>query len=376
MDRKNGNDAFITPGHLVAQRVSRLRDKLQSNGVDGALVMSPANIRYLSGFTSEDAFVLITADRAILFTDFRYITQAKIETGGKGDFSYEIQRIDNNFYDLFAGIAESEGLGKIYIEADFITFSQYTSLSKVLPSVQFCEIGSLIQDLRAVKDEHEISLIKQAISIADKAFTKILEVVKPGMTEKEICDELEYLLNKFGAYGTSFDTIAVSGSRTAMPHGQPSTRVVQENDIITLDFGAKFCGYCSDMTRTFFVGKPDDELLKIYHIVNEARARAIEAARGGMAGKDIDDVARNFIAEKGYGDFFGHGLGHSLGLEIHEDPRLSPRFSGPVPVGAVTTVEPGIYIENLGGVRIEDVVLMTEDGCELLTGSARELICI
>lgn len=382
----------FVPRENLGKRVAALREVMSKNEVECALISSPANIQYLSGFSSgEDANLLISHDRALLVTDFRYITQAKLESGDGGvavaqkskdsqeqdAFCYEIVRIEDSLTGTLSDAISDMEVESLYIEGENITYSFYEKVIKRLPITSVHDIGTIMYDLRAVKDDYELSLMKNAVKIADDAFAQILKFVKPGMTEKEIADELLYFLNKGGASGTSFDTIVVSGERTAMPHGKPSLRKIQNKDIVTIDFGAKYKGYCSDMTRTFFVGEPPKEMLEtIYNIVNRARERAIIFAHGGVVGKDLDAVARDFISSQGYGEYFGHALGHGVGLEIHESPNANTRNVNPILPGSVVTIEPGIYLEGLGGVRIEDMILVTESGCEVLTETNRDLVVL
>ena len=230
--------------------------------------------------------------------------------------------------------------------------------------------------MRKVKDEQEIAAIREAIKITDHAFNTIIEKIKPGTAEEDIAVELEFLLRKLGASGKSFDFIIASGWRSALPHGVATEKRIAKNEFIVLDFGAIYKRYCSDLTRTVFVGEPSAKHVEIYNIVLEAQLAAIDRLKPGMSGKEVDSIARDIIKKKGYGDYFGHGLGHSVGLEIHEEPRLSPREEKIIEPGMIITVEPGIYIPNWGGVRIEDIVLVTKNGVEVLTQAQKQFIII
>ena len=234
----------------------------------------------------------------------------------------------------------------------------------------------MIEKLRMIKTDDEIRTIRRAAEIADEAFSHILTFIKPGVTELEVSNELEFFMRRLGASESSFDTIVASGKRSALPHGVATGKTIENGDMVTLDFGALYDGYVSDITRTVAVGEPTEELKKIYHIVLEAQMRACSALKPGMTGKEADAVARDYIKDHGYGEAFGHSTGHGIGLEVHEGPGLSFRSDTVLKPGMVVTVEPGIYVPGLGGVRIEDDVLITEDGCELLTSSPKELIIL
>ncbi|HEX9060036.1 MAG TPA: M24 family metallopeptidase, partial [Clostridia bacterium] len=240
----------------------------------------------------------------------------------------------------------------------------------------FVPLEGLIEKLRIKKDDSEIKKIKDAVKVADDTFSHVLKLIKPGVAEIEIAAEIEYYMKKNGAKGPSFETIVASGKRAALPHGVASEKKLEIGDAVTMDYGAIYGEYCSDMTRTVFLGKPADELLKIYRIVLDAQLKAIEGAIAGVSGKDIDAIARGHIETNGYGNCFGHGLGHGVGLEIHEEPRLSPMGNLIMKDGMVVTVEPGIYVTGLGGVRIEDMIVINGEKPEILTSSTKELIIL
>ena len=256
-----------------------------------------------------------------------------------------------------------------------MTCSELFRLQEALPFVKdWVRLKSTADDLRRIKTPEEIRNIAAAAAIADKAFEEMLKILKVGMTEKEAAAQLEFLMKKFGAEGTSFDTIFASGIHSSMPHAVPTDKKIEEGDFVTMDFGCKVNGYCSDMTRTIVMGKASDKQKEVYNTVLQANERAMAQVRAGVAGKDIDAIARDYIKEAGYGEYFGHGLGHSVGLYIHENPRFSPSEEQIIEANDTETIEPGIYIPGWGGVRIEDLIVVKEDGYELLSHSPKQLI--
>lgn len=344
---------------------------MSEKDMDAVLVTKRVNCLYLSGFTGTSAYLIITHDKALLLTDFRYVEQAKAQAP-----EFEVQRYSGKIWDSVNGFVQNLGVNRLGFEDTGVTYAEYMEIDKTLEGVKLIPTGKMISDLRVIKDEVEISLISKAIQIADRAFEHILKFIRPGVREVELAAELEYYMKKAGAEGPSFETIVASGNRSSMPHGVASEKKIESGDAITFDYGALYKGYCSDITRTVFVGEPDRELKKIYEIVLKAQEEALKGALRGLSGKDIDLIARNIIAEAGYGDYFGHGLGHGVGLEIHEEPRFSPTGNTIMEDGMVVTVEPGIYIEGLGGVRIEDIIVINGSSPIDLTKAPKELICI
>jgi len=325
----------------------------------------------MSGFTGTSAILLISCDRAILITDFRYVEQASAQAP-----DYEIIQYSSSQTEELNKLLEEEKIRRLWFEDNYLSYSQYVEYSGKLRAEEFIPLGKKIEEIRRVKDETEIRLIKKAAEIADDVFTHILDYIKPGIRETEIAAEMEHHMKRLGAQGPSFETIIASGKRASMPHGVASEKKIEAGDVVTLDFGAIYEGYCSDITRTVFVGKPDAELEKIYKIVSEANKIGLKAVRSGLPGKQIDAAARKYISDAGYGDNFGHGLGHGVGLEIHEDPTLSVRGDIILEDGMVVTVEPGIYIAGLGGVRIEDMVVVSGESATVLTASPKEMIIL
>jgi Xaa-Pro aminopeptidase len=341
---------------IYKHRLELLRKKIAPKGMDAAIISKRENCYYLSGFTGSNSNLIITADDAVLITDFRYEQQAKKQAP-----DYNVVMQGNDYYGALSDCLKEQRVEKAGFEDNYVTCSTYEEYSSKLGLKEIVPLRDLVDRFRAIKDEHESGLMKTASHIADMAFEKILDVIKPGVSEMDIALELEYFMKKNGASAASFDIIVASGERASMPHGKASSKKICSNEVITLDFGALYNGYCSDMTRTVFTGKPDKEILKIYDIVKIAQEEALNNTCRGLTGKQIDAVARKIITDAGYGEKFGHGLGHGVGIEIHEEPRLSPKSDTVMENGMVVTVEPGIYIEGYGGVRIEDMVQIQDD---------------
>lgn len=354
-------------------RIEKIIQGMNEQGVDVLLLMRQANIRYVSGFTGSDSYVLLAPRGKIFITDSRYTEQAEKECPG---FEIYEHRNDRTLDETIAEICQSLKIKRLGFEDNFITFNLYDKIRQSLGEVDFIPTSGIVENVRSVKDDYEIELIKKACQIADEAFAEILPFLKPGNREKDIERELEYLLKKKGAFSVSFPSIVASGPRSSLPHAIPGERQIEQGDFITLDFGAVYEGYCSDMTRTVVVGVPNTKQREIYETVKRAQEAGVRGVRAGMRGIDVDKIARDIIEDAGYGEYFGHGLGHGIGLEIHEEPNLNKRNEKELPAGAVVTVEPGIYLPDWGGVRIEDSVLVTPNGCEILTHSTKELIVL
>lgn len=352
-------------------RLVKLREKLKQKDIDAALITKKENYIYLSGFTGSAAQLIITQDDAILVTDFRYIEQAE-----KQAKEFKVIQYRESSIKAVNDILVNKSVKKLGFEDSFITYFIYSEFKSKLSVKDLVPLEGLVENIRITKDLYEIEIIKKAVQIADSAFMHILGYIRPGIMETEIAAELEYFMKRNGAKGASFETIVASGERASMPHGVASDKKLENGDVITLDFGAIYNDYCSDMTRTVFLGKPSIDMKKLYDIVLEAQIKALEGAKTGLTGKEIDSIARNIISNNGYGKNFGHGLGHGVGLEIHEEPRLSPSGSVRMEAGMVVTVEPGIYLQGQGGVRIEDMIVIGADGPQILTKSAKEIIVI
>ena len=349
-------------------RLDKFRNILKS-GIDAALVTNELNIRYLGGVDYTDGFLLITKEKAFLFADSRYIEVAKRDAS-KG---FEVVLLNKRRSDLIKEyLPDAKVIG---FEDKTVTYAELKAMQDAMQSVGFEPMGAPIEELRNEKDEQERSCIVKAQRIAEAAFEHILGYISPSVTEKDVALELEYFMRKNGADGIAFDTIAASGSASSMPHAVPRD-VKLEKGFLTMDFGAKVNGYCSDMTRTVCIGEPSEEMKRVYNTVYNAQMAALEFISQGKGRADADKVARDIIAAAGYGSCFGHSLGHGVGLYIHEGISLSPRATGNLKVGNVVTVEPGIYLEGRFGVRIEDMVYITENGCENLTKANKELIIL
>lgn len=347
------------------KRIDKLREILDGRTV--AYITAKADIRYYSGFTSADAVLLISKDKAIIVTDSRYTVQAGLEAP-----SFELYDIKNGLDGAF----DSFDADSFWYQEEDITAAMLKRAEKAAKGRELVPMQRKIVCLREIKEKAEIDKIRAAEELGDRAFSYILERVEANRSEKELALELEFFMRKAGASALSFETIIASGCRSAMPHGIASDKLIEKGDLVTLDFGCVLDGYCSDMTRTIGVGFLSDRAKEIYSIVKEAQETALAECRVGAELSAVDAAARKVISVAGYGENFGHALGHSVGLEIHENPCFSPRSRGRIENGNVISVEPGIYIDNFGGVRIEDLVAFYDGKCEILSKSTKELIVI
>ena len=353
------------------KRLGGLRKKMKLKNIDAALITKRENYLYMSGFTGTSAILFITESRALLLTDFRYVEQASMQAP-----AFEVIQYIGSYINELNYLIEKEKIEKLSFEDGNLTFAAHSDYSEKLKVNEFVPMGNVIEELRRVKDETEILRIKKAVDIADDVFTHILDYIKPGVAEVEIAAEMEHFMKRQGALGPSFETIVASGRRASMPHGVASEKKIEAGDVITMDYGALYNGYCSDITRTVFLGKPDNELVRIYNIVLDSQLKGLEAVKQGLTGNEVDSVVRSIIADAGFGENFGHGLGHGVGVEIHEEPTLSMRGLTELKNGMVVTVEPGIYVTGLGGVRIEDMVDGNGDATEIIKAIKREMIVV
>ncbi|WP_110111288.1 Xaa-Pro peptidase family protein [Bacillus sp. CGMCC 1.16541] len=351
-------------------KVTKLREQFSSLNIDGMLITSSYNRRYLTSFTGSAGVAVISEDRAVFITDFRYVEQAAKQIQG-----FEIVQHKASLIDEVAKVAADLGITRLGFEQDHMMYSQYQAYDQKVEG-ELLPVSNTIEKLRLIKSESEIKILKEAAKIADAAFEHILTFIRPGVTELEVSNELEFFMRKQGAASSSFDTIVASGYRSALPHGVATDKTIEKGEFVTLDFGAYYKGYCSDITRTLAVGEVNDELKKIYNIVLQAQLKGMDGIKPGMTGKEADALTRDHIAAHGYGEYFGHSTGHGLGMEVHESPSLSMKSDMKLEPGMVVTVEPGIYIAGLGGVRIEDDTVITKDGNESLTYSTKELIIL
>lgn len=356
----------------MTERAKKLLDSMLLNEHEGVLVYNPSNMFYLSGYTGE-GLVLITRKVCAIVTDFRYTEQAENQAPG-----FQVLMIENgrNHETVAGELCREAGVDTLYYEDDYVTVRTFESCRKHIPGVEWKSVGGAVEALREVKDENELALIARACQLTSEAFERILGKIREGVTEKELALTLDFDMMSHGASAPSFSTIVAAGANGSLPHAVPGEYKLRKGDMITMDFGARFGNYCADMTRTVALGQPSDEMLKVYQIVLEAQKRSQDAVAAGKCCYDIDAIARNYIYENGYKGRFGHGLGHSVGIDIHESPRFSTSCTDILKVGQVMTVEPGIYLPGVGGVRIENSVVVRENGCDVLTTPTRELIIL
>lgn len=352
---------------MIQDRAHRVHKLLDDAGLDGFLFLDRANLRYLSGFSGSAGALLVSRKGSTFLTDSRYTTQARQEVSAQSICEYQVQ---------LDGILEQInefGLQRIGFEADSLPYAMVERLrGKSSEGCHWQPESERLRPLRWAKDQNELKALEQASAIAAEAFEGILKLIRPGALERDIALELEFAMRRLGAEEKSFDTIVASGLRGALPHGIASDKAIAAGDLVTIDFGARWQGYYSDETITVAVGSVSTKQRQVFDTVLEAHDRAMEAVRPGVPLRDIDGIARGYIAEQGYGDYFGHSLGHGVGLEVHEHPAVSAQSEVLAEEGMVITIEPGIYIPELGGVRIEDMVYVTADGHRRITRLAKE----
>ncbi len=349
-------------------RIAKIREKFQGQGLDAFVFFKPVNRRYLSGFTGTSGFVVLTKEEKIIVTDFRYREQVKNEADG-----FTIIEQDDTPEKVLGKIVAEYGLKRIGLEKDYVTLVVYEALEENLSCGELIATDDPCIEARKIKGPEEILLLKEAVAIADEGFSHISKYLHAGLTEREIALELEFYMRRIGAEKCAFETIVASGLRSSLPHGVATDKVIRPGEMVTIDFGAVYKGYHSDITRTLFVGEPTKEQRNIYEKVLQAQTLALENIEPGMTCAQVDSLARDYLDRQGYGKNFGHGLGHGIGLNIHEEPRLSLKNETVLQPGMVVTVEPGVYIEGWGGVRIEDDVLLIAGGCEVLSKSPKTL---
>jgi Xaa-Pro aminopeptidase len=350
-------------------RRARLSERLGTLGVDAIVVTRLPNVRYLTGFTGSNAQALVSGDDGVFFTDGRYSEQSRREVPDMERVTY-----GQNFAEVLRDACSAHGIARLGFEDADLPVRTLRRLEDVLAGIELVAAGDEVERLRWVKDAQELELIQAAQDATDQAFEDIQDKLAVGLSERQVAQEIEHAMRRAGADGLSFDTIVAFGENAAEPHHEPGHRALEEGDIVNMDFGALWDGYHADMTRTVAFGELLPELRKIYGIVQESQQAGIGAVRGGVSGGEADAAARRVIEESGYGERFSHGLGHGVGLEIHEGPGLRRQGTDELPVGSVVTVEPGVYVPGLGGVRIEDMVVVTEDGCRVMARSSKDLI--
>ena len=348
---------YARRGGTFTERLQRFLAAMEARGLCAALIHKPQNMRYLTGFTGEGCLFL-SAQRQAVLTDFRYVEQLSRQAPS---LECVRTRMGKSVPELAAELAAASGAKQVAVETDFLCYDDWAALQAALGGVALTPLAGLVEEMRLVKDEGEIGCIRRAADIACRAFKAILEVIRPGMTEREVAVALNCEMLKLGSEGEAFDTIACAGQNGSLPHAVPGEHRLQNGELLTLDFGATYNGYCSDMTRTVGIGKVDRPLRDIYQTVLEAHEMALDAVRPGAVCEEIDKVARDFIDAR-YPGAFGHALGHGVGLYIHEQPRLGKGDGTVLQPGHVVTIEPGIYISGLGGCRIEDMAILTSDG--------------
>lgn len=352
-------------------KLTQLQEALQAHTTDAMIITNAQNRRYLTGFTGSAGTVIITKTRALLLVDFRYTQQATSQCT-----TFEVLEIDRNrLYETIQEIFEQESIQTVGFEQHHVTYHGYQLMKSKLTAT-LKPLSTIVEDLRMIKTPEEIEIIKKAAWISDEAFNHILTFIKPGISELEIAHELESHMRKNGATGAAFDMIIASGHRSALPHGVASSKIVEQGDMLTMDFGAYYQGYRSDMTRTVAVGEPLEQLKEVYQIVHDSLQHALSNMKAGITGQEADSYTRDYITAKGYGQNYGHGAGHGIGLDIHENIFMSTVCKDILEENMVLTVEPGIYIPNVGGVRIEDDVIITKEGVEVITHSPKELIIL
>ena len=347
-------------------RLHKIREKLPEKRIDGIIISQPENRFYLSGFNGTAGYLIVTGDKSILATDFRYTEQAANQAP-----DYEIIRIKGNLDEWFPNLIKRLNIRRLGFESQQVTHEEYrryrSAFKKAGLPVWLIATSDIVEDLRTIKNSDEIRCIEKAVAICDKAYTQVESKITPGMTEEQVAWELEKSLRENGSEVLPFEIIVASGPNAALPHHQSSERIVQDNEPVLIDMGARYGGYASDLTRTLFTGKPDDTFLKIYKTVLDAQETAVSIIKEKMIGHTADNVARKIIDDAGYGDMFGHSLGHGIGLAAHELPHVSPDSKHRLTDGMVFTVEPGIYISGWGGIRIEDTVVMENGKTRAIT---------
>ena len=355
----------------MMKHLKQIAARLDEYGIDAMLVSSEPGERYAVGFKGE-GYVVVAKNECRYFTDSRYIEAAEKQVTG---ISVTMTDRAKNYRILIQKAIDDLGIEKLGFEDGYMTVAQYRQLADAF-TCELVPAQGLLGALRTAKDEEEIALIRTAEHIGDAAFRQVLELVRPGVTERELAFELELAMRRAGASGLSFETIVASGVRSAMPHGVASNKKIERGDLVVFDFGCVYEGYCSDMTRTIGVGTLSDAQKDLYALVLKAQQSALAAARAGVVGEKMQDLVQAVFDKAGFGSYFGHGLGHSVGLEIHEEPRFSRNVKDSLPAGTVISVEPGLYVPGIGGVRIEDLVVLREGGCENLTTSPKELLIV
>jgi len=350
-------------------RRRRLLKQLKSKSIPGLLVTNETNVSYLTGFTGDSSYLYLTPSDELLITDSRYTEQLETECP---DLKLEVRPAGTKMHETVAKVLKDVRCTKLGVEASSISLEMFNTLKEKSPQVEFVAASGLVEGLREIKDRQEIEAIRQAIDCAQRAFAVLRASLRPELTEKQMADDLEFRIRTFGGTCGSFPSIIGVGPRAALPHGRPSDKRIGESEFVLVDWGARVGAYVSDLTRVLVTGRIPPKLQRLYGVVLTAQRAGIEAIRPGAIMKDVDAAARNVIDKAGYGKQFGHGLGHGIGRDVHEAPRLASNEERPLVAGMVVTVEPGIYLPGWGGIRIEDDVLVTRDGHEVLSSVPKE----
>ncbi len=354
---------------MIKDRIRALRDYIKDKGLEGVLVSKEENLHYFSGFTGDDTMLVVTRDDAVIVTDFRYVEQARNEAP-----EYRIAKQEKGLLLRVSEVIKELGIKKLGFEGGSLVFDWYGKIKELVgDGVSFSSLE--LNSLRQIKDQEELNCIRKAVSISDKAFEDIITFIKPGMSENQVAARLEGVMRSLGSQRPAFTTIVASGKRGSLPHGTATEKLINAGEFVTMDYGAVYEGYHSDITRTICLGPADDKQREVYDAVLKAQLLGLSMVKPGAAGNAVDGAVRKYLHERGYAEYFGHGLGHSLGLEIHEAPTLSPRSTcEALKPNTLITVEPGVYIPDWGGVRIEDTVLVTDTSNDVLTSSSKELM--
>lgn len=355
----------------MSSRIARLRRELRRRGLNALLVSSLPNIRYLTGFSGSNGLCVVTGSEAVLVTDSRYSHQSRREAP-------DCRRIISSLNPFDAIALDGMLKRRVYVgfESQHLLYAQYRYLKKAFPRHELCGQEELVEELALVKDASEIESIRSAARISGKVFSEVISLIRPGVREADLAAEISYLQKRHGGERDAFEPIVASGRNSVLPHASPTGKKIRPGEMVILDFGTTRNGYCSDITRTVAVGKVPRRALELYALVLDAHAAAMAAARAGMTARALDAVARDRLAGAGYRRYFSHSLGHGLGLSIHERPRVSPLGKETLHAGSVITIEPGLYVPGVGGVRIEDDVVLTRTGCDVLTDAPRELMIL
>jgi Xaa-Pro aminopeptidase len=347
-------------------RLTKVRETLPEHNLDALLISQPENRRYLSGFTGSSGWLIVTADRALLATDFRYFEQV-----GREAPDFELVKVERQFPDLLPSLMADLQVDRLGFEGEHLTVDQLFRWSQETGAAEWVPLKGTVEALRAVKDGDEIEALRRSAALTDAAFAHLLEAIRPGMTEQEAAWEIEAYMRTHGASKVAFDLIVAAGPNGALPHARAGDQAIQPGEPIVVDIGCVLDGYCSDMTRTFCLGQPSKEYLEVWEVVRKAQEAAEATIRAGMSGVEADALARAVVEQAGYGQHFGHGLGHGVGLAVHEGPRASRLSKDTLEPGMSLTIEPGIYLAGRFGVRLEDLVIIREEGIEILTNTPK-----